>query len=266
MTVGACGDAWTPSADLLGPAYAQHAESVLGRVRFELVSSQLLEVFPRTEGHVVDVGGGFGEQAIMLAREGFRVTVCDPDPDMLAMVKSRIQTLEEALASRVVLVPDDGRRLESLGAGECDAVLLHSVLMYFQDVRPFFEAASRVLKSTARVSVLSTNPRSIAMRSALQRRWDEALTAMQHGDEAQSRYLPTWTHDRDTLVDVAAEFGFVPEAEFGVRVFTDHLEDTDVPQDPAELAALLELERLAGSRDPYRSVARLYHLVLRRGG
>ncbi|WP_141928210.1 class I SAM-dependent methyltransferase [Yimella lutea] len=128
MTVDACGDAWAPSADLLGPAYARHAESVLGRVRFELVSSQLLEVFPRTEGHVVDMGGGFGEQAIMLAREGFRVTVCDPDPDMLAMVKSRIQPLEEALASRVVLVPDDGRRLESLGAGECDAVLLHSVL------------------------------------------------------------------------------------------------------------------------------------------
>ena len=44
---------------------------------------------------MVDVGGGFGEQAIMLAREGFRVTGSDPDPDMLAMVKSRIQTLEE---------------------------------------------------------------------------------------------------------------------------------------------------------------------------
>ncbi|MCG8655428.1 class I SAM-dependent methyltransferase [Yimella sp. NH-Cas1] len=148
---------------------------------------------------MVDVGGGFGEQAIMLAREGFRVTVSDPDPDMLAMVKSRIQTLEEALASRVVLVPDDGRRLESLGAGECDAVLLHSVLMFFQDVRPVFEAASRVLKST---------------------------------------------HDRDTLVDVAAEFGFVPDAEFVVRVFTDHLEDTDVPHDPAEMAALMELSAL----------------------
>lgn len=152
---------------------------------------------------MVDVGGGFGEQAIMLAREGFRVTVSDPDPDMLAMVKSRIQTLEEALASRVV-VPDDGRRLESLGAGECDAVLLHSVLMYFQDVRPVFEAASRVHKST---------------------------------------------HDRDTLVDAAAEFGFVPEAEFWVRVSTDHLEDTDVPHDPAELAALMELERLADAAD-----------------
>ncbi|HLQ56077.1 MAG TPA: hypothetical protein VK162_17625 [Streptosporangiaceae bacterium] len=46
---------------------------------------------------------------------------------------------------------------------------------------------------------------------------------------------------------------------FGVRIFTDHL-DQPAP-DPAGLADLLAAEREAGGRDPYRRVAALLHLV-----
>ena len=45
---------------------------------------------------------------------------------------------------------------------------------------------------------------------------------------------------------------------YGVRVFTDHLGDN--PPDP-NLPDVLKLEWEAGRRDPYRSVARLIHLI-----
>jgi hypothetical protein len=52
-------------------------------------------------------------------------------------------------------------------------------------------------------------------------------------------------------------------AWYGVRVFTDHLGyDDDLT--PDDFATVCELEWRAGERDPYRSVARLFHLVAAR--
>jgi hypothetical protein len=46
-----------------------------------------------------------------------------------------------------------------------------------------------------------------------------------------------------------------------VRVFTDTASDmARVPQDPHELALLLDAEERAGRTDPYRGVAALTHL------
>ena len=47
-----------------------------------------------------------------------------------------------------------------------------------------------------------------------------------------------------------------------MRVFTDHLGDTAVDDVPFE--RVLELELAAGAMDPYRGVARLLHVVVRR--
>ncbi len=48
---------------------------------------------------------------------------------------------------------------------------------------------------------------------------------------------------------------------YGVRVFTDHLDDRSPGPN---LPGIPELEWEAGRRDPYRSVARLLHLVGRK--
>ena len=48
---------------------------------------------------------------------------------------------------------------------------------------------------------------------------------------------------------------------YGVRVFTDHLGDR-MPDE--NLSEMLELEWEAGRREPYRSIARLIHLVGRK--
>ena len=52
--------------------------------------------------------------------------------------------------------------------------------------------------------------------------------------------------------------GAEPVRSYGVGVFTDHLGDR--PSD-ASLPDVLRLEEEAGRRDPYRSVARLIHLI-----
>ncbi len=65
------------------------------------------------------------------------------------------------------------------------------------------------------------------------------------------------------LTQLFEEAGIRVAQWYGVRVFTDHLGDR--PPD-ANLPGILELEWEAGRKDPYRSVARLIHLIGHRRG
>lgn len=70
---------------------------------------------------------------------------------------------------------------------------------------------------------------------------------------------------RDTLAAVAAESGLELVRWYGVRVAVDLAElDPPAPASPGELAALLDVEEFLGRTDPYRQLAQLAHLVLRR--
>ena len=68
----------------------------------------------------------------------------------------------------------------------------------------------------------------------------------------------------DTVEGLSAAFaeaGLTVEQWYGVRTFSDHLGDS-MPGD--DLPEILELEWEAGKREPYRSVARLIHVVGRK--
>jgi hypothetical protein len=54
--------------------------------------------------------------------------------------------------------------------------------------------------------------------------------------------------------------GWAVDSWVGIRFFSDAAPD-DLP--PERFEQLLELEREAGLRDPYRSVARLFHMLAR---
>jgi hypothetical protein len=55
--------------------------------------------------------------------------------------------------------------------------------------------------------------------------------------------------------------GLTVESWYGVRVFADHLGE-ELPGE--DLPEVLELEWEAGKREPYRSVARLIHVIGRK--
>jgi hypothetical protein len=84
------------------------------------------------------------------------------------------------------------------------------------------------------------------------------------------RYLneigaPARTDDIGNLAAVAAESGLELVQWYGVRVAVDLAElDPPAPADPRQLAALLDVEEYLGATDPYRQLAQLAHLILRR--
>ena len=231
-------------------------------VRHELVDRGLAEDLPPPPARIVDVGGGAGQQAIPLSRRGYRVTIVDPSPKMLAEACQRLAKEEAEVRQRVRLVEGTGERAYvTLGGETFDGVLCHGVLMYLEDPRPMIHALSALLRPGGVVSVLTKNATALAMRPALEGRYRDALSSLNADRDRGRLGVLTRGDSVEDLHKAFLEAGVEALRWYGVRVFTDHLGER-MPGD--DLQEVLELEWEAGRREPYRSVARLIHLVGRK--
>jgi S-adenosylmethionine-dependent methyltransferase len=248
---------WTDHSSALVDAYVRSA----GTVRFELVTRALLMHLPPSSQRVVDVGGGFGQQAIMLARDGHSVVVVDSDPKMLAIAQDKLSGEPKEVCSRVKLVQGQGENAASLVGRDFDLACCHSVLMYLNDPAPMLLGLVDLVRQGGLISVLSLNPESRAMRSGLQGRWRETAASLETGAQIDSQYIPNWEHTREDVTKILEAAGAKSKMWYGVGVFTDHLIEQVVVEDPKDVYLA---EWLAGTQDPYRQVARCFHLLAER--
>jgi len=231
-------------------------------VRHELVDRALAEHLSGPPARIVDVGGGAGQQSIRLARKGYEVTILDPSPEMLDEARRRLASEDEDVRRRVRLVEGEGERgHEVLGGEKFDAVLCHGVLMYLEDAWPMIQGLSTLAPSGGIVSILTKNASALAVRPALEGRYRDALSLLEADRDLGRLGVITRGDTIEGLSEAIAEAGLAVERWYGVRVFSDHLGDS-VPGE--DLPEILELEWEAGKREPYRSVARLIHMVGRR--
>lgn len=228
-------------------------------VRRALISRALDLHLPAPPARILDIGGGAGQQSIPLARAGYEVTILDPSSDMLAEAERRLAPEDKDTRGRVRLVEGFGERAsELLGTGVFDAALCHGVLMYLDAPDEMVRSLGAVVRPDGLISVLSKNADALAMRPGLRGDYREALAVL--GADLAAGGLGVVTCG-DTVAKLSGTFeeaGLAVEQWYGVRVFTDHLGDTEPGED---VQGILELEWEAGRRDPYRSVARLIHVV-----
>lgn len=245
---------WTKNASALAEAYARSA----GTVRFELVTRALaMHIAPKPQ-RVIDVGGGFGQQAIMLARFGHSVVVVDLDPTMLAIAKDKLSYESEVVRSRVKLFEGDGEDAANIVGTDFDLACCHSVLMYEDNPAPLLLNLVNLVRKGGLISVLSINTKARAMRCGLQKRWRETIATLETGTQMDSQYLPSWEHSRENITKILEASGTKIKNWYGVGVFTDHITEQITVKDPEEVYLA---EWLAGKQDPYRQVARCFHLL-----
>lgn len=241
-------------------------------VRQEIITRQLSRHLPDPPARVLDVGAGQGTQSLRLARAGHRVVSVEPDPDMRAKLQAALPA--DAAGLRVV-AGSLGDLRSSVGAGRYDVVLCLGVLMYLTDSRtPMTELAGYVAPGGL-LCVAVRTPVSAVWRPAARQDWPAALEAIEERAAAQAqgrdmRYLneigaPARADDIGALTEVAAGCGLELVRWYGVRVAVDLAEaDPPAPAGPGQLAALLDAEEYLGATDPYRQLAQLAHLILRR--
>jgi SAM-dependent methyltransferase len=257
-------DTWASLADQFADeAYA----SVKGQVRTYVMHQQLLEHLPPPPATVLDVGGGAGHQSFPLARAGYDVTLLDPSAAMLDKARQRLQRMPDDAQRRVTLVQADGENAAAAVNGQLfDAVLCHGVLGYLGTPAPLVDQLCRCVKRGGIVSIMTGNANAMAVRPALQRRWDDALAAFDARTEIGVLGLPA---RGDTVEEISALMrgGHVePLRWYGVWLFVDWLEFSGAELDPKDeqTAAIAVVELEASKRDPYRALSRVFHLVGRK--
>jgi SAM-dependent methyltransferase len=250
-----------PFADLAA-GYNASGGTLRQVIRHELTGRGLAEHISGPAASIVDVGGGAGQQAIPLARRGYEVTIVDPSREMLDEARRRLAAEDQSTRQLSRLIESTGERAhEALGNEKFDAVLCHGVLMYLEDARPMIGALSALARPGGVVSVLTKNASALAARPALEGRYGDALSMLEADRDRGRLGVLTRGDTVEGLSAAFAEAGITVEQWYGVRVFTDHLGESTPGED---LPEILELEWEAGKRDPYRSVARLIHVVGRK--
>jgi ubiquinone/menaquinone biosynthesis C-methylase UbiE len=259
-------DTWAALADqFVDEAYA----SVKGRVRTYVMHQQLLEHLPPPPAPVLDVGGGAGHQSFPLAHAGYDVTVLDPSSAMLGKARERLERLPAEARRRVTLVQAEGENADEAVQGRrFAAVLCHGVLGYLDQPDSLVTQLCRCAAAGGLVSIMTGNARTMAVRPALERRWDDALAAFDARTEIGVLGVTGRADTVEELSDLIQRQGVVPLRWYGVWLFVDWLEFSGAeldPNDAKQVAATAAVELEASRRDPYRQLSRVFHLVGRRG-
>jgi SAM-dependent methyltransferase len=114
------------------------------------VRTALLRVFP-AGGHILELGGGTGEDATFLAERGFDMLLTDPSPAMVALAKAKLAPL----GARAEIAA--GEEMEDFAANHLSAGRLlfdgafsnFAPLNCITDLRPVARGLARLLKPDA---------------------------------------------------------------------------------------------------------------------
>ena len=236
------------------------------RVGFELLLGQVLDALPAAPATVVDAGGGTGQLAVALAGHGYLVTVVDTSAAMLATCAQRAADEGGGVAERVATVQGDAADLPRLLAEESvDAVVCHDLLTRVDDQAALLASLAGVLAEGGVLSLGFANRDWLALRAG--RRGDHTGALRLVEGRGSGGLMPRPSEggsEAVTLTEAEQQLdkaGLALVAAYGVGVFAEAGDD-DLGR--AELAALVELERLVAGREPYRSSARTLHLIARR--
>lgn len=253
-------DAWAELADqFVDEAYP----TAKGRIRTHITHHQLLEHLASPPTSVLDVGGGAGHQSFPLARLGHDVTLLDSSPAMLGKAESRLAREDPEVRGRVRLVRARGEdAAEATGGQRFAAVLCHGVIMYLDDPAPVITAVAECTAPGGIASIGALNANTLAVRPALERRWEDALNAFDARGERGVLGVDTRADTVEGLSDLVRHHRLDPVRWYGAWLFADWVDLADA--DPEEVASAAAVELEASRRDPYRQFSRGFHLIARR--
>jgi SAM-dependent methyltransferase len=177
---------------------------------------------------------------------------------MIAAAKVAVSAQNPDVREKIDFISGRAEDAHSLVGADFDLACCHSVIMYEEDPVPILRSLASSVRPGGLISIVSLNKEGIAMRSGLQGRWREAVASIQTASQAGDRYTECRAHDREYVMAVLNTQSVSIIEWAGIGIFSDHL-DSEPPDD--ELSDIYELEWLAGTKDPYRRIARCFHII-----
>lgn len=207
---------------------------------------------------VVDLGGGTGGLAVLLAESGHRVRVVDPSPDALAALARRADEVGLPVTG---LQGDVTDLVTVVGASSADVVLCHGVLEVVEP-EAALAAITEVLRPGALLSLVVGQRHAAVVARAMAGAFTQARELLDDTAPLDARTGRRYTRaELQSLLDAA---GLSVVEVQGVRVFTDLVPAALLDLEPGASAALLDLERAVASRSEYQPLATQLHVLARR--
>ncbi len=218
----------------------------------ELLGRQLAQ-WRAPEGEpvaLVDLGGGTGFMASVLASRGYRVTVIDPSPDALASLERR--AAEAGLQDRLRGVQGDaGDLVRIVGRGTVDGILCHRVLDVVDDPAAALAAAAEALRPGGVLSLVVAQRPAAVLAQAL----------AGHFEQARRTASDRTRFDYDRVLSLVEAAGFGILATHGLGAVSEHVAESLVDAEPGAHAQLLALEAEISQDPAFRAVAPSLHVL-----
>ncbi|NUR49314.1 MAG: methyltransferase domain-containing protein [Hamadaea sp.] len=248
-------------------AWRQWQDAPWGRLRYAIAANNLGrhldEALPGgAPGHVLDVAGGNGVEAVRLATAGHKVTLVDYSAQMLAAAAEIAR--KAGVADRMTIVESDVARLPELLAGlEHDLVLCHNLLPYVTDVEATLRTCLDVLRPGGVLSVIANNAHSEPLRVAVREQDPSAALEALNSPVRMTRTFgaPMTPRTADEVIAVLSKLGARVDGHYGIRSVCDYMADDERKYDASFYAELERLEIALADRLPYKLTARLFHVV-----
>jgi len=214
------------------------------------VRAALLRYFPK-RGHILELGGGTGEDAAFLAKAGFDVLLTDPSSTMVALAKAKLSAFgaQAEIATGEELEDFAARHLSTGGRLFDGAFSNFAPLNCVVDLGPVARGLARLLKpgAPAMLVLFGTFCPGEMLTELLHKRPDQALRRRKRGPfpaRLAKREFPIVYHRRAALIRAFAPW-FVLEKRLGIGVTVPpSAAEPWISHQPRLLGAMETLDRM----------------------
>lgn len=252
--------------DDLAPRFARNVYGGLkGEIRLSVLRRDFAECLlqaPRgTVLRILDAGGGQGQFSLPFAADGHELTLCDISEEMLQLARDAAETAGVAGIRYVHgSVQDLAREVREGREAPYDLLICHSVLEWVADQAGLLGLLSDLVLPGGHLSLSFYNRHGLIMKNLLRGRRPPILDGA--FKPSAGSLTPTRPLDPAWVLQTLGQGPWKLLCHSGIRVFHDFLltpEGRAMPQDRL-LALELELSR----QEPYRSLGRYQHVLLKR--
>ena len=226
-----------------------------GAIRLAVLQADLTEALPKRPLRVLDIGAGLGHMSLWLAEQGHEVTLAEPAEPMLEGARQRFADAGQT----ATFIHAPWQDLLGQLTEPYDLVLCHAVLEWLAEPELAIAQLKRLLLPGGILSLMFYNKDAKRFGNILFGNFDYVAADFQVKKKVS-------LNPQQPLVpaDVAQwcqQAGFTLLQKTGVRCFHDYLRDRALQQ--SHFDQLLALELQYNRTEPYASLGRYQHLLLR---
>jgi len=222
------------------------------KLAYKLYWSQLNDTVRLNNLKILDFGSGFGILANIIAKDN-EVTAVEPNADM---IEERDREYDYTQIIGKI------EKLKDFSDGYFDVITCHNVLEFALEERDeIVKEFSRILKSGGILSIVKHNKTGkIMAKVVLENNIDEALNLLDGGDTANT-FGRIYYYEPEDLIKWGNNFKI--EKMLGVQTFCLS-PNNDIKYEPGWIDKMFELEMKSCDLEPYKSIAKVHHVLLRK--